>query len=442
MTTHLALQDTSPNGAATADAVALATRILEGQISVDLALAETAAHFLATPRVQLVAASLTAFPPEDEGGWTKLGGRAWLREWVAAGSTLSFVPPHGAGPEAALSMPWLSAFARRGIVALIDRDLLPDDASQDRAELARLGARSLVGSTLAPGGEMLGSLSVVSSEAAPWPPSLIEDLRLLNAALASRLDLAQSQRALADALATGAESRRSYQQFFASVGHELRTPLAAIVGYTEMLMQEAAEAPPEPIAASLLKDGPVILRACDQLVSVMDSLLGTGRTLASGDTRQAVVVADALADIVHWHRTPAQTAQVDLGVVVDPATTVWAHPSGVRQVLTNLVTNAISHHHARGTVHLSADTFLGESGHDMVRIVVRDDGPGMTPEQLQHAFEPFIRFAVPGTLGSGLGLPLSRTIAERDGGTVRGESTPGVGSTFWVELPASPPRTS
>ena len=247
---------------------------------------------------------------------------------------------------------------------------------------------------------------------------------------------------MADAIATGAEARLAYQQFLASVGHELRTPLSAIVGYTEMLMQEAEEAPPEPVATSLLTDGPVILRACDQLVSVMDSLLGTGRTLASGDTRQAVVVADALADVVHWHRTPAGTAQVDLVVVVDPAVTVWAHPTGVRQVLTNLVTNAISHHRAGGSVHLSVDTFLGESGHDMVRIVVRDDGPGLTADQLHRAFEPFVRFAAPGTLGSGLGLPMSRTIAERDGGTVRGESTPGVGSTFWVELPAVAPRTA
>ena len=169
MTAHPALQDTSPPGAATADGVALATRILEGEISLDLALAETAAHFLAIPRVQLVAASLTAFPPEDETGWTKLGGRAWLREWVAAGSTLSIVPPQGAGPEAALSMPWLSAFARQDIVAVVDRDLLPDDAGHDRGELSRLGVRGLVASTLTPGGAMLGSLSVVSSDAGPWP---------------------------------------------------------------------------------------------------------------------------------------------------------------------------------------------------------------------------------------------------------------------------------
>jgi len=442
VTRHRALQDTCPAGSATAAALALATTILDGQISLEMALDRTAAHFLGLQRVTVVAVALTTSPPEDESGWTKLGGRAWLREWVAEDSGVSIVPPPGAGPEAALSMPWLSRFARGDIVALVDRDLLPEEARLDREELTRLQVSSLVASTLTPGGEMLGSLSIGSGEVGPWSPGLIEDLRLLTSAIASRLDLARSQRALAAAIASGAESRLAYQQLFASVGHELRTPLAAIVGYTEMLIQEAAEQPSEPVATALLNDGPIILRACDQLVSVMDNLLGTGRTVTSGDARQEVVVAEALADVVHWHRTPATDAQVDLVVVVDPATTVWAHPSGVRQVLTNLVTNAIVHQQAPGTVHLSADRFLGESGQDMVRIVVRDVGPGLSPDQLVRAFEPFVRFAAPGTKGSGLGLPLSRTLAERDGGTVRGESTPGAGSIFWVELPASAPMSA
>jgi signal transduction histidine kinase len=71
----------------------------------------------------------------------------------------------------------------------------------------------------------------------------------------------------------------------------------------------------------------------------------------------------------------------------------------------------------------------------MVRIIVRDDGPGLAEDQIQHAFEPFVRFTGPGTKGSGLGLSIARTIAERDGGAVRGESKQGVGSSFWLELP-------
>ena len=106
---------------------------------------------------------------------------------------------------------------------------------------------------------------------------------------------------------------------------------------------------------------------------------------------------------------------------VDPRLAAWGHPSAIRQVLANLLGNAIAHHRPTGgTVHLTAEALVGESAKPMLRIIVRDDGPGLTPEQLAHVFEPFVRFAAPTTQGSGLGLSLSRTIAERDGGAVRG----------------------
>jgi signal transduction histidine kinase len=123
---------------------------------------------------------------------------------------------------------------------------------------------------------------------------------------------------------------------------------------------------------------------------------------------------------------------------------VWAHPAGVRQVLTNLLGNAITHHHhpGGGMVRISTARLVGESGRSMVRIIVRDDGPGLAAEQMRHVFEPFVRFAGRDTKGSGLGLSISRTIAERDGGAVLGESEQGVGSSFWLELPedGSPDR--
>jgi signal transduction histidine kinase len=248
--------------------------------------------------------------------------------------------------------------------------------------------------------------------------------------------LERSRRALAEAIDAGTEAQLAYQHFFGSVGHELRTPLSAILGYTEVLLDDAQRSPDTPLSAALLRDGPVMVRACEQVLTIVDNLLGAGRVLASDDQRAEVLVADAVADVAHWHRVPARAAGVEIVVDVDPSTTVWAHPSGVREALASLVTNALTHHRPEGGhVHLSTERLRGESGAEMVRIIVRDDGPGLDADQLEHAFEPFTRFAATGTTGSGLGLSMSRTIVERDGGAVRGESTPGVGSSFWLELP-------
>ncbi|WP_210503040.1 sensor histidine kinase [Nocardioides xinjiangensis] len=439
MSTHPALQDAS-GGAVSGAAGELATAILQGEISPDDAIVRTAAHFMSEPRVEVVAVALTSFTPEATGDWARLGGRAWVRQWVRPGSPCTILPSPDAGPEAALSMPWLSKIARHELVVLTDRDLLPPEAEQDRSELARVGVQSLIASTFAGRGTMFGSLSVGGRRPGPWDERLVQDFRLLNAAILSRLTLEQSRRALAEAIAAGAEAQEAYQQFFGAVGHELRTPLSAILGYTEVLIDEADQTPADPVSGAMLRDGPVIVRACEQLLGVVDSLLGAGRTLAGDEERQDVLVADAVADVVHWHRVPAGTARVALVVDVDPDATVRAHPSGVRQALSNLVGNAITHHRpAGGEVHLTTERLLGESGQEMVRIIVRDDGPGLTPGRLEHVFDPFVRYAEPTVQGSGLGLPMARTIAERDGGAVRGESTAGVGSSFWLELPVRDP---
>ncbi|RYC07417.1 sensor histidine kinase [Nocardioides zhouii] len=437
MIEHPALQDVSAGGPVSGEAAALAARIMQGEVGVGEAIGDMAAHLLADSRVEIVVAALTRVGPEDEDGWRRLGGRAWVREWSRPWSTTSLLPPPGAGAEAAQSMPWLSQFGRRGTVVLVDRELLPPEADQDRSELGAVGIRSVAATSFSARGEMFGSLSAASIGAGLWPQTLVDDLRLLTSAVTARLALEQSRRALAEAIDAGAEAQEGYQQFFAAVGHELRTPLAAITGYTEVLLDDAAQAPDGPVAEALLRDGPVILRASEQLVAVVDSLLGAGRALASDDTRQDVGVADALADVVHWHRATALAAHVEIFVDVDPELTVWAHASGVRQVLANLLGNAITHHRADGgTVRLSASGLLGESGQPMVRIIVRDDGPGLDADQLAHAFDPFVRFATRGTQGTGLGLSICRTIAERDGGAVRGISTVGTGSSFWLELPA------
>ncbi len=442
MVDHRALQATTVVAPVSDEAARLSASVLHGAPTLEETIGLVAEHFLTEPRVEVVAVVLTSFVPDDQTRWNQLGGRAWVREWTRPGSTRHFLPPPGAGPETALTMPWLSRFARTDIVVLPDRDLLPPEGDQDRVELARAGVQSLVSSTLTSQGVMFGSLSLVSIDAGEWSAQVIQEFRLLNAAITARLTLEQSRRSLAEAIEAGAEAQLATQQLFGAVGHELRTPLSAILGYTEGLLDDAENGTADDVTTGMKRDGPVIVRSCERLLTIVDSLLGAGRAMSSDDQRQEISLADAVADVIHWHRTPARTAGVDMQAVVDPSLAAWGHPSAVRQVLANLLGNAIAHHRPTGgSVYLTAEALVGESAKPMVRIVVRDDGPGLTPEQLQHAYEPFVRFAAPTTQGSGLGLSLSRTIAEREGGAVRGESTPGTGSSFWLELPAYVPRS-
>ncbi|KRF34999.1 sensor histidine kinase [Nocardioides sp. Soil805] len=283
-------------------------------------------------------------------------------------------------------------------------------------------------------GVVYGSLAMGGTAHGPWSDEGVADFRLLHAALTSRIALEQARRSLADAVAAGAQTREAQQHFFASIGHELRTPLTAIVGYTEMLVDEAGQNEADPFAEAVGRDGQVILRACEQLMAVVEDLLSAGRTMGTEESREVLDVGAAVEDVLHWHRATARASDVTLGCSVTSGQTVWAHAAGFRQVLSNLIGNAVVHNPG-GAVEVSTQALRGESGEPRLRIIVRDTGEGLTVEQLRDVFNPFVRYARAGVRGTGLGLSLSRSLAERDGGTVDAHSTPGRGSAFWVELP-------
>ncbi|KRF02600.1 hypothetical protein ASG88_04285 [Nocardioides sp. Soil777] len=434
MTDSAAIQHVPLDSPVSAAASTIAAIVLDTGTPLAQAFSAVAGHLLNSGRVEVVTISLTTFAPEDETGWVHLGQRAWVTEWLKPGTRCSILPAPDAGPEAALSMPWVSPRARQAALVVTDTDLLPPEADQDRGELSANGIRSLVVHAQVADGVMYGSFAVGSSDVGPWPAEVVADFRLLHAALTSRISLEQARRSLADAVAAGAQTREAQQHFFASVGHELRTPLTAIVGYTEMLVDEAGQQESDPFAEAVGRDGAVILRACEQLMAVVEDLLSAGRTMGAEEIRQSVDVAAAVEDVLHWHRATARSAEVELDCAVPHGPTVWAHAAGFRQVLSNLIGNAVVHNPG-GTVTVQTQALRGESGDPRLRIIVRDTGDGLTDEQLRDVFDPFVRYARPGVKGTGLGLSLSRSLAERDGGTVDATSTPGRGSAFWVELP-------
>jgi signal transduction histidine kinase len=408
-----------------------------------------------TPGVDRVAAVSTSVQPDREDAWIRLGERAWLMERAPAGAAPTGTVGKDAGAGQAVSLPWFSQQVRKwGVVGITDARLLNGPAAEDRAELEASNAAAVLGSSMICDAAMYGSLAVGRAEPGRWPDESVAAIRVLSAALASLMSAARDRAALVDAIARGDQARESQQHFFAALGHELRTPISAIIGTAELLGEEAEEmaavsvrSPEDPgtttsFATGVVKDTAVVLSAAEQLLGVVDALLQTGQELGGRVGDHAVNVADAVGDVVHWLKAPALAAGVSVTFL--PDTVAWASttPSGLRQILANLIGNAIAYNRPGGRVTVATSFSADEQDSPRVRITVQDTGPGLTREQQSEVFKPFVRFAGPGVPGTGLGLALSRSLAERDGGLMGVESVPGRGAAFCVDLPAGRPPTA
>ncbi|WP_295695166.1 ATP-binding protein [Lapillicoccus sp.] len=238
------------------------------------------------------------------------------------------------------------------------------------------------------------------------------------------------QRAEAELARAAAEAaNRAKTDFVCALGHELRTPLQAITGFTELL--GTLDLDPERRASALHH----IAGAADHILTMVDEILDVARIearslpLALHDVTVEPVVADVLAMV-----KPLATAeQVALHTETSTLSIqVHADERRVRQVLINLVTNAIRYNRADGAVFVGWGAEQGR-----VRITVRDTGPGILAEHLDRLFVPFDRLGRDSDEGVGLGLPLARGLTEAMGGSLGVESRPSEGTTISVWLPAA-----
>jgi len=231
------------------------------------------------------------------------------------------------------------------------------------------------------------------------------------------------------------EAFANQKRFLADASHELRTPLTVVRTNTETLLRGGAADPAEREAA---------LRAIARESERMGRLVGDLLTLARADAGQPLVrrrfPLDTLALEVYQHgRTLANGRQVALDDWEQVE--VEGDADRLKQVMLNLVDNAIRHTPADGVVTLD---LLRRGGEAVFR--VRDTGPGIAPEHLGRIFERFYRVDQPrtrqsggGGSGTGLGLAIAREAAEAHGGRIEVESRPGAGSVFSLVLPIAPP---
>jgi two-component system OmpR family sensor kinase len=222
------------------------------------------------------------------------------------------------------------------------------------------------------------------------------------------------------------ESERKLRRFVADASHELRTPLAAVRAYAELFGRGAAERPQD-----LERSMNGITRESERMSVLVDDLLLLARLDEGRPLAREPVALDELAreaiDAAHAvdPERPVD-AQLEHAVVVGDR-------DRLRQIVDNLLANVRAHTPAATPAHVSVSRADG-----VAVVAVRDEGPGLDAEQVEHVFERFYRTdssRARASGGVGLGLSIVAAVAEAHGGRATARSSPGEGATFCIELP-------
>ena len=224
-------------------------------------------------------------------------------------------------------------------------------------------------------------------------------------------------------------------RFLATMSHELRTPLNAILGFADVMRQEMFGQVGSPRYRQYLDD---IHSAGKYLHGVISDVLDTAR-IQSGDMRlddEAVEIGPIIRDCLGMVYDRARLGGVAVGTeYAADLPRFRADPVRLKQILTNLLTNAVKFTPSGGRIAVRADL----DGEGRLAISVKDTGIGMSLEEIEVALTPFGQIANPMTRtqeGTGLGLPLAKTLAELHGGALDIASQPGAGTAVTVVLPA------
>lgn len=238
---------------------------------------------------------------------------------------------------------------------------------------------------------------------------------------------------LAGAKAVAEKANLAKSEFLSSMSHELRTPLNAVLGFAQLMDSDTP--PPTPAQKlsidQILQAGWYLLRLINEILDL--ALIESGKVTMS---REAMSLTSVLQDCQAMIEPQARQRGITMTFPsFDNLFYVHADRTRVKQVMINLLSNAIKYNQTGGTIQVQCLP----CSKNRLRVSVTDTGAGLTPEQVAQLFQPFNRLGqeTNGEEGTGIGLVVTKQLVELMGGTIGMESKVGVGSIFWVELPAS-----
>jgi len=241
----------------------------------------------------------------------------------------------------------------------------------------------------------------------------------------------QTQEALVKAKEEAERSNKFKDQFLSTMSHELRTPLNAVLGFSDLLTEERYGPLNERqrrYVTHIHTGGKHLLRLINDILDL--SKIEAGRLQL---TIESVPLDGSFAEVTDTLRALADKKSQSLVVTLPTDLSVRADTTRFKQILMNLLGNAIKFTPEGGEIQLRAQDLGGE-----VRVEVRDSGPGIPVEEQKAIFEAFhrLRQSEKGTEGTGLGLAITRRLVELHGGQLGLESEPGRGSCFYFTLPS------
>jgi PAS domain S-box-containing protein len=356
-----------------------------------------------------------------------------IMEWRPERSELAAIATFG-WPDSATSATALSLDSQSGFTLQVGTPVISEDLRQEKRfpiskTLRDAGAVSSVSVIIESSPQPLGILIAFTREQRAFTQDDVNFLQSMANVLTAAIERGRSEAHVRSAHEAAEAANRAKSEFLSRMSHELRTPLNAILGFTQLLELDNPSGTQAESIGHISKAGQHLLSLINEVLDIAriesDRLPLSAEPIDSFDFVRETV--DLIRPLAHRH-------EVDLMLSKDPMISkpVLADRQRLKQVLLNLLSNAVKYNRSGGRIMVSCMVRDGR-----FRVEVTDTGVGIPADKLDRLFVPFERLGAETTNieGTGLGLALSQRIVHALGGELGFQSTPGEGSTFWIQLP-------